>query len=76
MNTTIPHDQAKQAISRRLHALLDARGISVYQMAKDSGLPMNALYRAWRGESIPDAVLLVSIAKFFGVTVEFMLDEN
>ena len=59
---------------KKLEALLQARGITAYRLAKDLEMsPM--VFSDWKnGKSKPKADKLKKIADYFGVAIEYFLE--
>ena len=62
-------------ISDRLVKLRKQKGLSQEELAEKLGLSRQAISKWERGESIPDVLVLKSIADLFGVTVDYLLEE-
>ena len=58
----------------KLDALLKARGITAYRLAKDLEMAPT-VFSDWKsGKSKPKAGKLKKIADYFGVTIEYFLE--
>lgn len=58
---------------QRLEALVEAKGIKFYKLAKELGFAQ-ALFSDWKsGKSMPKTDKLLKIANFFGVTIDYFL---
>lgn len=56
--------------------LRDARGLSDYAVAKQTGIA-TATLSCWKsGEYVPKVDKLLALANFFGVSVEFFLNDK
>jgi len=59
----------------KFERLVKARGISTYRVAKDTGLS-TTVFSDWKsGKSKPKVDKLKKIADYFGVTIEYFLEE-
>lgn len=56
--------------------LRDERGMTNYQVAKETGIGENTLSQWKSGRSIPKADKLLKIAKLFKVPMETLLEEQ
>ncbi len=62
-------------ILERLQKLMDARGWSMYRLAKESGLTDSTIANIYRRNAIPSIVTLEYICKGFGITLsQFFAD--
>lgn len=52
--------------------IADERGISIYRLERDTGISNGAIAR-WN-DAVPSSVNLMKVAKYFGVTLESLLD--
>ena len=60
----------------KFERLVKARGISTYRVAKDTGLS-TTVFSDWKsGKSKPKVDKLKKIADYFGVTIEYFLEEQ
>lgn len=61
---------------QKFEQLVKARGISTYRVAKDIGLAPT-VFSDWKsGKSKPKADKLKKIADYFGVTIEYFLEQK
>ena len=60
----------------KLTELRSARGLSQEQLAEAIGVTRQAVSRWERGANLPDAVSLTRLAGLFGVTAEWLVDEE
>lgn len=61
---------------QKFEQLVKARGISTYRVAKDIGLAPT-VFSDWKsGKSKPKADKLKKIADYFGVTIEYFLEQR
>ena len=59
----------------KFERLVKARGISTYRVAKDTGLS-TTVFSDWKsGKSKPKVDKLKKIADYFGITIEYFLEE-
>jgi transcriptional regulator with XRE-family HTH domain len=58
--------------SRTFCAVMDAQNINQPRLASEVGLAQSAIYN-YRNGRIPKAIELLKLARFFGVTMEFLL---
>ena len=54
----------------------ERRGLTTEEVAKEVGVHKNALQRWERGESEPLASGIVRLAKFYEVSVEYLLEQT
>lgn len=59
----------------KLQKLLDDRGITVYRLAKDIGVPNNRIYDWKKGICRPKMDIMGKIAHYFDVPIEYFLEE-
>lgn len=59
---------------KKFERLIDEKGITVYRVAMDTGIPYASLSDWKRGKSKPKTDKLKKIADYFGVTIEYFLD--
>ena len=55
--------------------LLEKTGKTAYQVSKDTGIPQNTFTHWKQGRSNPKADKLKILADYFGVTIEYFLEE-
>ena len=63
-------------LSDRLLALRQERNISQKSLVKEMGLALNTYVRYERGEREPTASVLVQIADFYGVTLDYLVGRS
>ena len=63
-------------VLERLQKLMDARGWSMYRLAKESGLTESTISNIYRRNAIPSIVTLESICKGFGITLSQFFAEG
>lgn len=62
-------------LGTQLHALRSAKGLSLRQVTKATGVSPSTQSRAERDVGIPDAVILSKLAEFYGVSFESLLNK-
>lgn len=66
--------QDKEKTFRKIKYLVESNNTSFYKVAKDLELS-NVIFTDWKnGRSLPNAEKMVKIAKYFGVTVAYLID--
>ena len=63
-------------VLERLQKLMDARGWSMYRLAKESGLTESTISNIYRRNAIPSIVTVESICKGFGITLSQFFTEG
>lgn len=64
-------------VLERLQRLMDARGWTMYRIAKESGLTESTIANIYRRNAIPSIVTLESICNGFGITLsQFFADDE
>lgn len=63
-------------VLERLQKLMDARGWSMYRLAKESGLTESTISNIYRRNAIPSIVTLELICKGFGITLSQFFAEG
>ena len=66
----------KQTIAKNITALRQSRKMTQIELAEKLNYSDKAISKWERGESIPDVIVLKSIADLFGVTLDYLLQEN
>ena len=61
---------------KKFAELLDNTNKTVYSVSKDTGIPQSTLSDWKRGRSTPKVDKLKILADYFGVSVEYFLDDN
>ena len=61
---------------QKYEALRDERGVTDYRVAQETNIPKSTFSEWKTGRSAPKADKLFRIAKFFGVPMEYFLDEG
>ena len=68
--------EQRQKSFLKLEELTKKRNITLYVVAKELGLA-NSLFSEWkRGKSMPKTDKLLKIADYFGVTVEYFIEDT
>lgn len=57
----------------RIVALINERGINGVQLARETGLPPNAISVWKKGTAEPGTKAIIKIAAYFGVTTDYLL---
>lgn len=57
----------------KIAALLEERGITMYRMAKESGISLQVLSHWKHGDYRPSLASLKRVADYFGVTVDSLI---
>ena len=65
---------AQQTMGDRLHALRMARGLSMAEVVKATKVPATTISYYERNRTEPGVRNAVALARFYGVTVEWLLD--
>lgn len=66
-------DDAKKNIAANIKQLLLKKGWTAYRLHIEASLPMKTNYRIVNGESMPDVLNVLAIARAFGVEIEDLL---
>ena len=66
----------KQIIANNITTLRKAKNLTQLEFAKELNYSDKAISKWERAESIPDVVVLKQIADFFGVTIDYLLNEH
>lgn len=59
--------------SERLKELRTEKGLSQAQLAADTGLTISAISKWEQGQRIPSALAVITLAKYFHVTTDYLL---
>jgi len=57
----------------RLKVLRNEKGLSQAQLAKATGISTGAIGFWEKGERVPNALAIITLAKFFGVSTDYLL---
>ena len=60
----------------RLKALREEKGVSQAQLSKATGLSQSAIAFWETGKRIPNAQAIIILARYFGVTTDYLLGET
>ena len=60
----------------KFERLLEEKKVTIYRVAKDTGIPPVTLYDWRSGRSTPKTDKLKKLADYFGVSIEYFLDED
>lgn len=63
-----------QILYAKVVELADKRGIPIYKIEENAGLARGAISK-WN-RSFPNSISLLKVAKYLGVTMEFLLGEK
>ena len=66
----------KQTVAHNISALRRAHGMTQLQLAERLNYSDKAISKWERGDSLPDIVMLKTIADLFGVTVDYLITEE
>ncbi|MBO5068771.1 MAG: helix-turn-helix transcriptional regulator [Roseburia sp.] len=61
---------------KKYEELLKRRGITSYQVSKDTGIGQNTLSQWKTGRSNPKLEKLKILANYFGVSIEYFLEDT
>ena len=65
-----------EAIAKRIDFYLTRRGISLYRLAADAGLPVSTLQNLYRGHTkSPTVAVVMKLTEALGVTVGEFFDD-
>ena len=60
----------------KFETILNAKGVTAYQVAKETGIPVST-FSDWKsGRSKPGAKKIYLLAKFFGVPMEYFFEDK
>ena len=71
-----PVQDAKQTIAQNITALRQASKMTQIELAEKLNYSDKAISKWERGESIPDVLVLKTIADLFGVTLDYLLEAD
>lgn len=69
-------DSTDKAFSKSLRNILGSKAFSVPKMAKEMGVSPQTIYGIARGDYGPSLSIANKIAKYIGVSLDTMLDQN
>lgn len=72
-----PKDYRKEVkiLGKKIQKLLDEHNVTAYRLSKDTGIPYSCIANYRSGRSKPKLDKLKKIADYFGVPIEFFLEE-
>ena len=59
--------------SKRLKELRSEKGISQEKLAKETGFTQSAIFYWENAKRVPNANVVIALAKYFGVTTDYIL---
>ena len=68
-----PQENYNKPLAMRLRELIEKKGLSMLQLAKEIGVSRQAINSYTLGESVPDAHNLAKLASYFDVTSDYLL---
>lgn len=73
-----PKDYRKEVkiLGKKIQKLLDEHNITAYQLSKGTGIPYSCIADYKSGRSEPKLDKLKKIADYFGVSLEYFLEEQ
>lgn len=72
-----PEIQASyKAFSERLSLLVEGRGMTAKDLSREAQIPDATVYRYLHGDRVPKIDNIIALAKFFDVSVDWMLGLN
>lgn len=76
-SSCLPKDYRKEVkiLGKKIQKLLDEHNVTAYQLSKDTGIPYSCIADYRSGRSKPKLDKLKKIADYFGVPIEFFLEE-
>lgn len=66
----------EEAMNAKYKALKEKKHVTDYRVSKDTGIPRSTLSEWSAGKYTPKADTLLKIAKYFGVTIEYLLEDK
>lgn len=64
------------ALSEKLYELRKKSGLSQEQLAEQLGMSRQAISKWESGKSVPESDTLISISRYFNVTLDYLMKEN
>lgn len=61
---------------KKFERLLEENKVTIYRVAKDTGIPPVTLYEWRSGRSTPKTATLKKLADYFGVSIEYFLEDD
>lgn len=76
-SSCLPKDYRKEVkiLGKKIQKLLDEHNVTAYRLSKDTGIPYSCIANYRSGRSKPKLDKLKKIADYFGVPIEFFLEE-
>ncbi len=65
--------EAKQNLATNLRRILDDRGLNALELSRRSGVPQASVYGILQARSVPNAVLLFTLAETLDVSTDRLL---
>ena len=62
-----------EKLFERIKELRVERGITQAQLARDTGLTISAISKWEQGSRVPSAMVIITLAKYFGVSSDYLL---
>ena len=75
-DANLPLQKGGERTLLKLKTLLDTKGVTAYRMAADLGFPQSTVSEWLSGAYTPKADKLLLIARYFGVPVEELIDDQ
>lgn len=69
-------DEIKRILAKNLSILRKSKNITQSQLAKELNYSDKSVSKWENGDTVPDISVLNQIAKFYGVTVDFLITDN
>ena len=69
-------EELKKIVAANLTALRTAKGMTQLELGEMISYSDKAISKWERGESIPDALVLLKLSRIFGCTVDYLLTEH
>lgn len=60
-------------MKEKFNELLNSKGLSLYRVAKDTGIPKSIVYEWASGEREPVSEYLIPLADYLGCSVDYLL---
>ena len=61
---------------KKFELLLEKKGVTIYRVAKETGIPPVTLYEWRSGRGRPKVGTLKKLADYFGVSIEYFLEDD
>lgn len=69
-------EELKKIVAKNITALRTAKGMTQLELGTEISYSDKAISKWERGESIPDAFVLLKLSRIFGCTVDYLLTEH